>query len=105
MTFVVDERGLLFDRDAISRVHPDEYGRSVIRGYVWPWIWLDAAVCDRVVGPYPAATTTNASAVHHGQDLAESITIDIWRSRRRGFVPVLTYSDGSCSPNRAFVCG
>ena len=47
---VVDERGLLADPDAISRVSPDEYGRYVIRGYVWPWICVDAAICDRIVG-------------------------------------------------------
>jgi hypothetical protein len=47
---VIDERRLHADRAAISRSSPDPHGLYVIRGYVWPWICVDPADCDRVIG-------------------------------------------------------
>ena len=47
---VIDERAFHTDRNAITRLSADEYGLYVIRGYVWPWICVDPADCDRIVG-------------------------------------------------------
>lgn len=47
---VIDERGLRADRHAITRLSRDGQGLYTIRGYVWPWIWVGAADCDRIVG-------------------------------------------------------
>lgn len=46
---VVDERAFHADPSAVSRQGPDERGLYVIRGYVWPWIQVDADIGDRIV--------------------------------------------------------
>lgn len=50
---VVDERAFYADPTAIARLEANSQGLYVIRGYVWPWICVDPADCDRIAGSWP----------------------------------------------------
>jgi len=53
---VLDERDLLADPSAVTRIPPDVWGRYVVMGYRWHWQAISPHLCGIVIGHVPPCT-------------------------------------------------